>query len=313
MISKLLRAHLALFTVNALYGANHVVAKGVMQKYLTPSTFIFLRAAGAVLLFWIVKSFFIREKVARKDLGRIAVCGLFGVAVNQLFFFHGLQITSSMNSGIIMTTNPILVVILSYFILKERITWRKSIGIALGMTGAILLILGAGKTTIDSPLGDLFILINATSYGVYLVLVKPLMSRYKPITVITYVFSFGVLFVMLYPPTLVEVFHTDFSAIPMHAYGVIAFVIVGVTFLTYLLNVYALKSVSPSVSSAYIYLQPVLVIVFTILFGFFGWIKNASGTITWEKVYYMLLIFTGVYITSSSSFLKLKKSKKKSS
>lgn len=307
MKSSLFKAHFALFFVNALYGANHVVAKGVMPDYLKPSAFIFLRALGASILFWIVKLLFIREKVARKDLLLLALCGFFGVAVNQLFFFNGLSLTSSINSGIIMTVNPILVVILSYFILKEAITWRKSVGIALGATGAILLTL-AGKSGIDdSPLGDLFIFINAASYAVYLVLVKPLMQRYRPLTVITYVFSFGLLYVTLFPPTLMQLGETDFTAIPTDVYYTIAFVIVGVTFLTYLLTVYGLKHLSPSVSSAYIYLQPVLVMFFAVFFSAIGWVEDKTDTITLEKVLYMILIFIGVYLTSSSSFLRLKK------
>ena len=309
-MSNLVRAHIALFMVNALYGANHVIAKGVMPTYLTPSVFIFLRAAGATILFWLVKFLFVREKVERKDLFLLAACGLFGVAVNQLFFFHGLSMTSSINSGIIMTINPILVVILSYFILKEVITWRKSFGIALGATGAVLLTLAAGTGSGDSSLGDLFIFINAASYAVYLVIVKPLMKKYAPLTVITYVFSFGLTYILLYPPTLMELSVTDFSAIPMDKVYVILFVIIGVTFLTYLLTVYGLKYVSPSVSSAYIYLQPVLVMFFAVVLSAVGLADNYMNTITWEKVGYMLLIFMGVYLTSSSSFLKKRRARK---
>ena len=305
-MSNLVRANIALFIVNALYGANHVVAKGVMPEYLTPSVFIFLRAAGATVLFWLVKFFFVRERVERKDLFLLATCGLFGVTVNQLFFFHGLSMTSSINSGIIMTINPILVVILSYFVLKESITWRKSVGIALGATGAILLTLTAGTGSGDSSIGDLFIFINAASYAVYLVLVKPLMKKYAPLTVITYVFSFGLTYIMLYPPTLMELSVTDFSTIPMDKVYVILFVIIGVTFLTYLLTVYGLKYVSPAVSSAYIYLQPVLVMFFAVVLSAIGLVDDYTNTITYEKIAYMLLIFTGVYITSSSSFLKKK-------
>lgn len=305
-MSKILKAHIALFIVNALYGANHVVAKGVMPVYLTPSAFIFLRAAGATLLFWIIKLLFVKEKVARKDLFLLAACGLFGVAMNQLFFFHGLSITSSINTGIIMTINPIMVMILSYFILKESITWRKSLGIAIGATGAILLTLTAGTGKEDSALGDTFILINAASYAVYLVLVKSLMKKYAPLTVITYVFSFGLTFVMLYPPTLREVYSTDFSAIPASIIYIIIYVIVGVTFLAYLLTVYGLKQLSPSVSSAYIYLQPVLVMFFAFVLSAVGIAEDYTDAITMEKVIYMLIIFLGVFLTSSSSFFKKK-------
>jgi drug/metabolite transporter (DMT)-like permease len=156
--------------VNTLYGASHVLAKGVMPNYLTPNVFILFRALGATFLFWIIKTFYVREKVEKKDLLLLAACGIFGVAINQLFFFHGLNLSSSINSGIIMATNPILVVILSFFILKERITLRKSIGILLGTSGAILLTLTAGTGKGDSILGDTFLFINAASYAIYLVI-----------------------------------------------------------------------------------------------------------------------------------------------
>lgn len=305
-MSKILRAHIALFFVNALYGASHVVAKGVMPNYLTPNVFILFRAAGATLLFWLVKIFMIKEKVERKDLFLLAASGLFGVTVNQLCFFHGLNLSSSINSGIIMTVNPILVVILSFFLLKEGITWRKLLGIIIGATGAVLLTLTAGTTAGDSIIGDIFLFINAASYAVYLVIAKPLMEKYSPITVITYVFSFGLIFILLYPPVLTELFNTRLVALPMDVVLKIVYVVVGVTFLTYLLTMYGLKFLSPSVSSAYIYLQPVLVMFFAFFLGWLGIVDDYTDTITWEKVLYMIIIFIGVYLTSSSSFLKKK-------
>ncbi len=301
---SLFRAHFALFLVNALYGASHVIAKGVMPTYLTPNVFIMFRAAGATFLFWLIKLLFVREKVARKDLFLLASCGLFGVTINQLCFFHGLNLSSSINSGIIMTVNPILVVILSFFILKEAITWRKSVGIALGALGAILLTLTAGTGTGDSMIGDIFLFINAASYAVYLVIAKPLMKKYSPLTVITYVFSFGLLFILCYPPTIMEFGTTNFAALPTGIILKIVYVVVGVTFLTYLLTMYGLKYLSASVSSAYIYLQPMLVMLFAVLLSWMELADDYTDTITWEKVGYMFLIFFGVFLTSSSSFLK---------
>ena len=277
-----------------------------MPNYLSPNVFILLRVAGATFLFWIIRLLFVREKVERKDLLKFALCAVFGVAVNQLFFFNGLNLSSSVNAGIIMTVNPILVVILSYFILKEKITWRKSVGITIGATGAILLTLTAGTGKGDSLLGDLFLFINASSYALYLVLVKPLMQKYKPFTVITFVFSFGLIYVLFYPPTLMDIAETNFSQIPFDILIKILYVIIAVTFLTYLLTVYGLKFLSASVSSSYIYLQPVLVMVFTFLFGMWGISDDYTNTITWEKVGYMIVIFFGVFLTSSGSFRRIK-------
>lgn len=297
-ISQLAKAHIALFLVNVFYGASHVVAKGIMPNFLTPNVFILFRVVGATFLFWILTFFFIREKIDRSDYKRMALCGLFGVAVNQLFFFHGLNLSSSINSGIIMTVNPILVVILSFVLLKEGITKTKVIGILLGATGAILLTLAGGTGKGDSSIGDLFLFINALSYAVYLVIAKPLMQKYQPLTVITYVFTFGLCFILLYPPTLSEFYSTDYSFFTASIIAKIVYVIVGVTFLTYLLTMYGLKFLSPSISSSYIYLQPVLVVFFAFFLSSLGLADDYTQTITIQKIVYMLLIFTGVYTIS---------------
>lgn len=292
------KAHLALFFVNTLYGASHVLAKGVMPEFLTPSVFIFFRVLGATLLFWIVKLILPVQKIEKKDFLLLAICGLFGVAINQLCFFYGLNLSSAINSGIIMTTNPILVIMLAYFLIKEKITISKIVGILIGALGAILLTLAGSSGKGDSLLGDLFLFTNALSYAIYLVLAKPLMKKYNPLTVITYVFTFGLGFVLLFPPTLTEVFQTDFQKISVEIWAKIAYVVVGVTFLTYLLTMYGLKYLSPSVSSAYIYFQPVLVIFFAFFLSYIGFAEDYTGTITWQKGVYMFLIFIGVWLTT---------------
>lgn len=292
------KAHLALFFVNTLYGASHVLAKGVMPDFLTPSVFILFRVLGATLLFWIVKLILPIQKIEKKDFLLLAICGLFGVAINQLCFFYGLNLSSAINSGIIMTTNPILVIILAYFLIKEKITISKIAGILIGAAGAILLTLAGSSGKGDSLLGDLFLFTNALSYAIYLVIAKPLMKKYNPLTVITYVFTFGLGFVLLFPPTLTEVFQTDFQKISMEIWVKIAYVVVGVTFLTYLLTMYGLKYLSPSVSSAYIYFQPVLVIFFAFFLSYVGFAEDYTDTITWQKGVYMLLIFVGVWLTT---------------
>lgn len=296
-----LKAHVALFLVNVLYGAGHLLAKGVMPQFLSPPVFIFLRVSGAVLFFWVLSLFIKKIKIARADLPRFLACGLFGVALNQMFFFHGLNLSSSINSGIIMSMNPIMVAVLSFFLLKERPSYQRSIGVLIGAIGAILLTLKGSVQAGESTLGDIFLFINAISYAFYLVLVKPLMLKYAPITVITWVFTFGLLFICLYPPTIQELVRTSFSGFPNAIYIKIAYIIVGVTFLTYLLTIYGLKFLSATVSSSYIYFQPVLVILFAFLFSYIGWSEDYTDTITLQKLGYMLLIFVGVYLTSRTS------------
>jgi drug/metabolite transporter (DMT)-like permease len=304
MKQKSVQAHIALLLVNILYGASHVLAKGVMPGFLSPTVFILFRVVGATALFWLVLILTKRSKIERIDFPLIALCGLFGVAINQLFFFHGLNLSSAFNSGIIMALNPIMVVILSFFLLKERLTAFKITGITLGATGAILLTLKASTHMGDSRLGDLFLFLNALSYAIYLVLAKPLMKKYSPIQIITWVFTFGLFFVLLFPPTLSELGQTNFQRIPAEIWWKISYVVVGVTLLTYLLTIFGLKYLSATISSAYIYTQPVMVMLFTFLFAYIGWSEDYRSSITSEKILYMFVIFTGVYLTSKSTSKK---------
>ena len=292
------KAHGALVLVNLLYAASHLIAKDVMPTYLTPNVFILLRVSGACLLFWLLFRVFSYEKVDVKDFLLLAICGLFGVAINQLFFFHGLNNTSAINAGIIMAFNPIMVVVLAYFILKDQLHYRQIIGIVIGATGAILLTINSFHTDSSSFKGDLFLVINSFSYALYLIAAKPLMAKYRPLTVITWVFTFGLFFVMCFPPVISDALSTNFTVIPLPIVGVIVYVIVGVTFLTYLLTMYGLKYVGPTVSSTYIYLQPIMVIVFTALFTYFDWTNNVSSSISFLKMTLMLLIFIGVYFAN---------------
>jgi drug/metabolite transporter (DMT)-like permease len=296
--TQILNAHLALLLVNVLYGANHVLAKGVMPRYLDPNTFILLRVCGATLLFWLLLSFQKRKPIERKDYWRFGAAGLFGVAVNQLFFFHGLNLSSAFNAGIIMALNPMMVVVLSAILMKEKLKFQGYFGIAIGALGAILLTISSGKLPGSSFIGDLYLLINALSYALYLVLSKPLLQKYSPIQVITYVFSIGLILLLLFPPTWTQFSATQFDLIPIEAWYKIMYVIVGVTFLTNLLTIFGLKYVSATISSAYIYTQPVMVALFTFLFAYIGWADDFSNTITGERILYMLLIFTGVYLVS---------------
>ena len=292
-----IKAHLLLFTVNLMYAINYLVAKGLMPSAILPNGFILARVAGASILFWLVYIFNF-EKIERKDLGRLLLCGLFGVAINQLFFFNGLMRTSPLNSSIIMTATPIIVFVLSIFILKERPTTQKIIGISLGAIGAVsIILLSARGIGTSSSLGDLFIFINACSYSLYLVIVKPLMAKYKPLTVITWVFTFGLVYILFWPYTTQELIiasNRTWSNIELIKFS---FVVIGVTFIPYLFTVAAMKTLSPSIASVYIYFQPLLVSLFIVGLYYFGFSDYTDDFTIW-KLFASMLVFTGVYLVS---------------
>jgi drug/metabolite transporter (DMT)-like permease len=199
-----------------------------------------------------------------------------------------------------MTINPILVILLSFLIIREAITFRKSLGILFGLLGASILILKGGGVNFSSShqIGNLFVFINASSYGLYLVLVKPLMKKYHPITVLFYVFGFGLLYVI--PFGFNHLVDVKLAIIPSNIYLEIAFVVVCTTFIAYLLNASALKQLSPTTVSIYIYLQPIL----ASLFAIFWRADNLDN----QKIIAAFLIFLGVYLVSVRS-LKDRKQK----
>jgi len=290
------KAHIALLGANLIYGANYIIAKGIMPDKIGPSAFIFIRVIGASILFWIIKSF-IKEKIEKKDFRLLIIGGLLGVATNQLMFFHGLNLTSPIDASIIITAIPVMVLIFSALILKEKITTNKLIGISVGAIGAILLVwYGQKSGGTSSALGNLFVLINACSYALYLVLIKPLMKKYNPITVISWVFLFGFMFV--FPVGIKDAVTTDFSLFTLNTYLTVAFVVIGTTFLAYLFNIYALSHVSPSVNSSYIYLQPVISFIMVSIYAFALGHDEYAQDINIIKLLSCLLVISGVYLIS---------------
>jgi len=290
-----LKAHLALLGANLIYGINYTVAKDIMPDFITPFGLVFCRVIGALSLFWIVHSFNY-EKIERKDFLLLAACGVFGVFANQLMFLYGLDNTTPINAGIIMTSNPILVLIASAIILKNKITLTKVEGIALGIGGALLLLLfkkdfSFGSDTIK---GDIFIFLNAMSYGIYLVLAVPLMRKYKPITVIKWVFTFG--FILVFPFGVGEFTAIVWTSFSLKIWLEVGFVVLFTTFFAYLLNIYGLKKLNPSTVSTYIYLQPLLAAGFAIWAG--------KDSLDWIKIVAAILIFSGVYLVSKTKTVK---------
>lgn len=284
-------AHAALFLVSLIYAANFSLAKLAMPEYIKPLGFIVLRAVAGTTLFWI-SSLFVREKVPIKDLGLMALCAVFGVAINQMLFFKGLELTRPISGAMIMMTAPILVLLFAVLAKQEKLNYRKLIGIALGLGGAFILITSKTQTNVPNApnplLGNLFIAINASSYAIYLILVKPLIKKYHPITLLKWVFGIGLIYV--FPFGIGEASQIQWHSFTPTIWGVLAFVLLGVTFLAYLLNAAALTVVKPSVVSTYIYLQPLLASFIAIGLG--------SDQLTLRVLSAGALIFAGVTAVS---------------
>ncbi|PVX46007.1 EamA domain-containing membrane protein RarD [Flavobacterium sp. 103] len=276
--------------VSIIYGVTFTIAKDVMPKYIDAYGFILLRAGGSMLLFWLVWLFMPKEKIALNDFLRIIAAAFFGVAFNMLTFFKGLSLTSPISAAVIMVSTPMIVLVLSAIIMKERMKKRMVFGIILGLIGTASLIL-YGKSIGDSSqsgLGNFLVLVNAISYGFYLIIVKKLMNKYNAFTFVKWIYLFG--FIMVLPFGWSEFTAVDWIIVPTDIYWKIGFVVVISTFLTYLLNLLSMKELKPTTVAVFIYLQPLFASVFAISLG-----KDALSLI---KIGSALLIFSGVYLVT---------------
>ena len=281
---------LAAFGATLIYGFNHTIAKNVMPIYIEPFGFVLLRVMGAAILFWFLSIFFKNQKIDKKDWPRIILCSFLGMVINMLAFIKGLQLSTPINSSVLITIVPILVFSFSAIILKEKVSLMKIFGISAGFIGALILILYSplsGFNAPNIPMGNLLFVLNSATYGLYLIFVKPLVEKYNIITLFRWLFLFG--FLMNFPITINEFIEVKWSSLPIYdAILPMIYVVVGTTFSTYLLNAYALTKLKASTVSSFVYMQPIVGIVYALT------TKNDALTLT--NVVGMLLIFLGIYL-----------------
>ncbi|MBT8308525.1 MAG: DMT family transporter [Maribacter sp.] len=290
-MSKRTLAILAAIGATGIYGLNHTIAKGVMPSYVGAFGFVMLRVIGATSLFWAISIFGPKEKIDKKDYLRMLVCAILGMGVNMLVFFKGLSLSTPINSAVLVTTTPIIVLIMSSLLIKEKITKRKVSGIFIGLIGALGLILFGTEIRQDAPnipLGNFLILMNSVFYGTYLILAKILISKYHPFTFMKWLFSLGILICL--PFGYQEFMEIKWSLLPFDMIWRIVFVIIGTTFCTYLFNIFALTQLKASTLSAFVYVQPLIGILFAIAVG--------KDSLTLIKVLAAAMVLVGVYLSS---------------
>lgn len=264
-----------------------------MPGYISPIALVFVRIIGAGILFWIFSLFLTTQKVERQDMKKMAWLALFGVIINQVFFIYGLSITTPINSSIIMISNPIIVLVFTLIILRERITLIKVSGLVLAIIGALMILSLRGNFEIGSETiaGDLMTLINSFSWAMFVVFAKPIMNKYNTVTAMRWIFLFGCLYIV--PIGLVDTLHTNWQNFTPQSSVALAFVVVMTTFVAYFLNVYGLKVLSPNTVSAYIYLQPFLASLFAVMMG--------GDKLTPIKLISGFLIILGLYLVTKKT------------
>ena len=260
-------AHIAMVLATLLYSANYRIAKDLMPEPVHPFGFILLRMIVASILLWIMHRIWVREPIEKKDIGLLALCGLCGAALNLLFFFKGLSITTPFSASLIMVMTPAVVLIFSYIRKVERFSWACIMGLAVGFIGYIVLTISDdGSQEGGSIKGNAMVFGNVALYSLYLVLVKPLLARYHPFTVAKWVFFFGAVFTSIVGSK--RLMDLPFATLDGPQWGSIVFVVIGATVLTYVLNIAAMKHVKASMVGYYVYLQPVFTALLEVAWGY---------------------------------------------
>lgn len=284
-------AFLAAFGATTIYGLSHTIAKEVMPAYIQGFGFVQVRLLGAAILFWLVSLFIPQQKIDRADFPKMLLCAIFGMVINMLCFFKGIELSTPINSAVLITITPILVFVFSAFLIKERLLLPRVVGVIMGFFGALVLIVFGNEIRQDAPnipLGNGLFVVNASSFAMYLVLVKSLSAKYTTVHLLKWLFLFG--FIMALPISYPEFSQVSWTALPFEAVWRFAFVVVGTTFMTYLLNVYALKQLKASTVGVFTYLQPLIGIGYAILVG--------ADALTAYKLGAGSVVLLGVYLVT---------------
>ncbi|MBE0661599.1 MAG: DMT family transporter [Bacteroidales bacterium] len=289
-MSNKVKAHIALLVSGLLFGANYWIAKGIMPDPMLPRQIIFIRVFSAAVLFWVLSLTFKKETVSKKHLLLIALSSALGVAVNQIFFFEGLNLTTPVDAAILHATSPIMVLIFAAWVIREKVLFINMVGVILGAAGALLLIISGKDVAVfrGDLLGNIFILINLVAYALYLVLIKPIMEIYHPFTVMKWVFVFGLIAVT--PFTMHTLLDFKMQVLTGNTLLSLVFIVIGTTVIAYLLTIFGLKYLKASSVGYYIYLQPLMAGIIGLI-----WFTEA---VTWIKAIAAFLIFAGVYFVN---------------
>ena len=283
------RAHGAMLLAMVLFGLMATFSKDVLTRGgITGPQLVAFRVIGAALIFWLGSLFVPQQRIERRDLLKVAGAGFFGFAVAQGGYIVGLSFTSPINATIELTTMPIFTLILSSILLHQRITARRALGIIMGFIGAVLLIsrttAGDGRPT--DFRGDLLILVSQVGYAFYLTHYSTVIRKYDAFTFNKWTFTFASLFIL--PFTLSHMARIPWSDLSIKTGLELVYIVVGATFFTFLLVVFAQRRLLPTTVSVYNYVQPFVAVVASTVMGL--------AVPQWMHAIAAALIFTGVWL-----------------
>ncbi|MBR5199842.1 MAG: EamA family transporter [Bacteroidales bacterium] len=291
--------HIAAFIAYAIFGFNIIVCKDLTSGGLIPPLGIFtLRSLVAGGLFWLVSLFMPKETIDKKDYIKIFAASMLGFLTCQVTFLVGIPHITPMDCSILTAMAPIYTMAVAAVAIKEPITFKKSLGVAISFAGIIYLIVSRvatpGGTAESTPFGIFMIVLNSLSFSMYLGIFKPLIAKYSAVTFMKWIFLFSA--VVATPLSLKGLINVDWAGIPSKQYAELAYLIVCATFITYFLIPLAQKRIRPTLISMYSYVQPIIAIAVSIAIG--------MDTLTWQKSLATILVFAGLIIVSRSRAAK---------
>lgn len=294
MKSNAYKGHLAMLVANMMWGCMSPSSKIVLSSGLVSAiSLTTFRMLGAAIVFWIASIFTKKEHVPHEDLKKLFFAALFGIVFNQGTYIFGVSMTSPIDATIVATSTPIITMIIAAFYLKEPVTGKKILGIFIGALGALTLILSGQQASSgngSSVLGDLLCLTAQCSFSIYVVVYKGLISRYSPVTLMKWMFTYSAICTI--PFSYSSMASIDFLHLPLNIYFNIAVVVLGGTFFAYLLVPIGQRLLRPTVATMYNYVQPIIASIITVVVGLdtFGLMKSIA----------IGLVFLGVYIVTQS-------------
>lgn len=277
----------------AFWGLMAPLGKDAMTHGLDGIDMVTFRVVGGCVLFWVTSLFVKHEHVPLKDKLMFAGAGLLGLVTNQCCYTIGLSITSPINASIVTTSMPIFAMILSAIILKEPITGKKALGVLMGCSGALILILTSASAVSDKVgdiRGDLLCLGAQFSFALYLALFNPLIRRYSVFTTNKWMFLWASL--MIVPFTGSHVAATEWGSVPMKSYLEAAYIVFFATYVGYILTMVGQRTLRPTVVSVYNYVQPIVSVIFSVIMGI--------GIFQWSHSLAVVLVFSGVWLVNKS-------------
>jgi drug/metabolite transporter (DMT)-like permease len=277
------RVIIALLLVQIFFSTLPIAVKVALRDLSSPALAL-LRVTGAAALFWVIHRATIRERVHTwRDYGLLALYSLFGVILNQLLYITALSLTTATAAQTLVTAGPAMTLMIAIIAGREAGTRAKWLGIALAGSGALVLV-GVGLHE-GSALGNLLALLNVACYSVYLVISRGLLRRYNALTVITWVFIFGV--VGMLPWGLGPVLR-EAGGMSTATWLTMAYIVVFPSVGAYYLNTWALARAESSLVSTFVYLQPPMTAALAV--------PLLDEHVSWRMLPAVLLIFAGVAV-----------------